>query len=395
MAGIFGSDPAAARTLAVIGDPADPGAAQTALHAARDALSTRRLVVITTSPGLTGFFATLHAEQPGLGITLLRVPATADGLRAARCYARAEPGEFRELIIGSDGTARQPVLAALAVPGGADFPLDASDVVLVSRASGGAALALAQVLACSGAAVAIIGQAGPERDTAVVAGLEELRLAGARITYEVVDATHPADMVMAVQRIERRFGPVTAVAHAAPPCPPVPVASLGESDLREHLATAQGALRDLISPVATRRLRLILTAGWVAGRYGLPRQALLGLASTGLARQAAAVAAEITGCRALHVDLPGWAGTGLGEEPGLAASMAQSGTAAIEVSEASRLLLKLLTTAGLPAAVAVHGRAAARPPGCQARRQLARWRRRRPGTAGSCAASGFIIRGSS
>jgi enediyne polyketide synthase len=357
VAGIFGSDPAAARTLAVIGDPAGPGAAQTALHAARDALSTRRLVVLTTGPGLTGFFATLHAEQPGLGVTVLRIPATPDGLRAARCYARAEPGEFRELIIAADGTARPPVLAALAVPGGDDFPLGGGDVVLVSRASGGAALALAQVLACSGAAVAIVGQAGPERDTAVVAGLEELRLAGARITYEVVDATHPADMVMAVQRIERRFGPVTAIAHAAPPGPPVPVAALDERILREHLTAAQGALRDLLSPVAARRLRLILTAGSVAGRYGLPRQALLGLASTGLARQAAAVAGEITGCLALHVDLPGWAGTGLGEEPGLAASMAESGTAAITVGEASRLLLKLLTTSGRPAAVAVHGRA--------------------------------------
>ncbi|HEU5416874.1 MAG TPA: beta-ketoacyl synthase N-terminal-like domain-containing protein [Streptosporangiaceae bacterium] len=355
-AATFGSDPAAARTLAVIGDPARPGAGPAALHAAQDALRTRRLVVVTTDRELTGFFGTLHAEHPELGVTVLRVPPTADGLRAARSYARAEPGEFRELIIAADGTARRPALAAVAVPGGGDFPLGAGDVVLVSRASGGAALALAQILACSGAAVAIVGQAGPERDAAVVAGLEELRLAGARITYEVVDTTSPADMVMAVQRIERRFGPVTAVAHAIAPCPPVPVAGLTERVLRDHLAAAHGALRDLLSPVAARRLRLILTVGSVAGRYGLPRQGLLAVTSTGLARQAAAVAGEITGCRALHVDLPGWARSGLGDEPGLAASMAESGTAALEVGDASRLLLKMLTSASMPASVAVHGR---------------------------------------
>ena len=176
--------------------------------------------MLTTGPGLTGLFASLHAEQPSLGITVLRVPATADGPRLARRYARAEPGAFREVVIAADGTAREPVLTACAAAGGGEFPLGPTDVALVSRSSGTAALALAQVLACCGAAVAVIGQPGPEEGGGVVAGLEELRLAGARVAYEVVNPADPADLALAVRRVERRLGPVTAIAHAVGPARP-------------------------------------------------------------------------------------------------------------------------------------------------------------------------------
>ena len=117
--------------------------------------------MVTHSPGLTGLFASLHAEQPELGITVLRVPATPDGPRPARRFATAEPGPFRELVIAADGTAREPVLTAGEAAGGGEFPLGPTDVALISRSSGTAALALAQVLACCGAAVALIGPARP------------------------------------------------------------------------------------------------------------------------------------------------------------------------------------------------------------------------------------------
>ena len=171
---VFGEDPAAGRLLAVIGDPGAAGAPQAALaaaqQAAQDGTAAGRLVVITTGKGLTGLFASLHAEQPALGITVLHVPATADGPRLARPYARAEPGQFRELVIAPDGTAREPALAECAVTGGAEFPLGPADVTLVSRSSGTAALALAQVLACCGAAVAVIGQPAPDEGGGVDRG---------------------------------------------------------------------------------------------------------------------------------------------------------------------------------------------------------------------------------
>jgi hypothetical protein len=68
----------------------------------------------------------------------------------------------------------------------------------------------------------------------------------------------------------------------------------------------------------------------------------------------------------LHVDLPGWSTRGLGERPDLASQLADADTTALDVSAASRLLLKILTTPALPARLALHGRVGAlasrRPP---------------------------------
>ncbi len=357
----FSGDPAAGRVLAVIGDPAAPGAAGSALLAAQDALAVGRLVVLTTGPGLTGLFASLHAEQPSLGVTVLRGPATAAGLALARPHARAEPGRFRELVVGPDGSAREPVPVVREVPGGGEFPLGPCDVALVSRSSGAAALALARVLACCGAAVAVIGQPEPDEGDGVVAGLEELRLAGARVAYEVVHAADPAAMALAVRRVERRLGPVTAIAHAAGSGPAVPVAGLAPHALAARLAAERAALRNLLLPVSQQRLRLILTFGSVAAWYGLPRQGLLALAAATVAGQAEAAAARIPGCRSLHIDVPGWSDAGLRGRADLEQSMAAGGTAAISTAAASRLLLKVLATPGLPDRIAVHGRAGARP----------------------------------
>ncbi len=92
------------------------------------------------------------------------------------------PGEFRELSIDAAGRRRVPVMVPVAVPGGGAFPLGPDDVVLVSRGTQGAGLALAQVLACCGSPVAVVGRAGPEEDPAMMRGLEQLRSAGARIS---------------------------------------------------------------------------------------------------------------------------------------------------------------------------------------------------------------------
>lgn len=353
---LFPDEPGAGRTLAVIGDSDDPDARAAALSAAADAISTGQLLVISHGAGFTGFWASLHAEHPALGITLLRVPQSAAGLRAARRHAATVPGRFRELSIDTAGRPREPVMLPAEVPGGGAFPLGPTDVVLVSRGTKGAGLALAQVLACCGSPVAVIGRAGPQEDPAVVCGLEQLRSAGARIAHEVIDAANPADMAAAMQRIERRLGPVTAVGHAAMAGRPRLVAELTEDEFRAHAAAGTAGLRDLVSSIKTDRLRLIITFGSVVARYGMAGQSLLALASGSLAEQAQRLSDAIDGCRAVHVDWPGWSGAGFGERADLAAGLAQARILPIPIRHGSRQLLKMLATPGLPARVAVHGR---------------------------------------
>jgi enediyne polyketide synthase len=362
----FTADPAARQTLAVLEDPADEQSCSTAVAAARDATSTGELVVVTTSAGFTGFFATLHAEQPSIGVTVLRVPPDTASTAIVLPLARAEPGQFRELVIAADGTASEPVLAEVPLPGGAAFPLGPGDVLVVSRATGGAGLALARVLACSGAGIAFVGRAAEHDDTELVAGLEELRSAGARVGYEIVDIGDPASLTGAIRRIEDRLGPVTAIAHAASPADPVPILDITDAAARAYPAGQPDSLEALAGSVGDAQLKLIISIGTVAGRYGLAGFGLHALARGALVSRAAELAGARTGCRALHVDLPAWSTQRLGEHPELAAQLAAADTAALDVGAASRLLLRVLTTPSLPPSLALHGRvgglASCRPP---------------------------------
>jgi enediyne polyketide synthase len=366
LGGQFAADPAARQTLAVLEDPADEQSCSAAVAAAHDAASTGELVVITTSAGFTGFFATLHAEQPSIGVTVLRVPPEATSPAAILAVARAEPGMFRELVIASDGMASEPVLTEVQLPGGTDFPLGPDDVLVISRATGGAGLALARVLACNGTGIAMVGRAGEYDDTELIAGLEELRSAGARIGYEIIDVGDPVSLAAAIRRVEGRLGPVTAIAHAASPADSDLVLNIADAAVRSHPAGQVGVLEALVGSVPHGQLKLIISFGSVAGRYGLAGYGLHALGCGALVSRAVELAAARTGCQALHVDLPAWSTRGLGERPDLAAQLAGADTPALDVSTASRLLLKVLTTPGLPARLALHGRvgglASSRPP---------------------------------
>jgi enediyne polyketide synthase len=112
---VFEDDPAATGVLAVIGDLADPDAAATLVTAAQEAVTAGAggtLVVITPAAGLAGFCASLHAEHPSLGITLIRTANSMAGLLAAQRYAAASDGQFRELVLDTKGEPREPVMVA-------------------------------------------------------------------------------------------------------------------------------------------------------------------------------------------------------------------------------------------------------------------------------------------
>ena len=363
---VFRHDQAAPRALAVLGRMDDPATSRAAVLAASAAISTGQLVAISRGPGPAGLWASLHAEHPETGITVIRAPLTADGMAAAQRVAAAPAGAFRELVIGEDGTVTEPVHYPIDALGDGQFPLGPEDVVLISRGSGAAGLALAQVLACSGAAIAIVGRFHPAGDEQVVAGLEQLRGAGARIGYELVDLADHAALVAAVRRIEARYGCVTAIGHATGSLPRVVAANLTpqavHGQVRAHtapldqLAAAARAVARSGSGTRQGRLRLIVTCGSVTSRYGLAGEAIGAFVTGALADFGAETAAGTPGCLAHHADWPAWSGEALGERADLTDAMALAGYAAMPVGEGSRLLLKALATDGLPGRLAIHGR---------------------------------------
>ncbi|HTA10994.1 MAG TPA: beta-ketoacyl synthase N-terminal-like domain-containing protein, partial [Streptosporangiaceae bacterium] len=358
---LFTADPVAGRTLAIVEDPADERSRATAVEAARDAISTGELVVVTTCAEFTGFFASLHAEHPAIGITILRVPAEGVSPDVIHPYATAETGQFRELVIDQAGQASQPVLAEVPITGGGEFPLGPEDVIVISRSAAGAGLALAQVLACCGTGVAVVGRAGEYDDTDLVAGLEELRSAGARVGYEVIDVGDQPSLAAAVRRIEDRLGKVTALAHGARGDDHVPVLELTDAQVRMQLADEMSTLDLLAGSIRPGQLKLLISIGTVADRYGLAGSSVHALSTGALSSRMAELAGASIGCRHLHVDMPAWSASSLGDRPELAAELAAADAPALAVSDASRMLLKLMTTPDLPGSVALHGRVGGLP----------------------------------
>ena len=334
---VFDNDPAARGVLAVIGDPADPEACATLAEAAREAVTGGQLVVITPGTGLAGFCASLHAEHPWLGITLLRTAETADGLLAAQRFAATEPGQLRELVLDAAGAPLEPVIMPTEPASEDLFPLGPSDVVLVSGAAGGGSIAATALLTGCGAALAVLGPADPDQATATADWLERLRETGARVGYEPADLADPDQAEAAVGRLEQRFGPVTAVIHATAAGAARRSADISGEDLHAQVSGQADGLINVLGAVNAAKLRLLVTSGPVSARYGAAGQGAASLASTALAEQARRLGPGLPGCRILHVD---WSGDGT----------------PIGVQQVSRLLLSLLASADAPPRVAIHGR---------------------------------------
>jgi len=339
---VFEDDPAARGVLAVIGNPADPDACATLVEAARDAIADGRLVVITPRFGLAGFCASLHAEHPSLGITLLRTAESAEGLLAARRFAATEPGQFHELVLDEAGAPLEPAIS-VAEPRRDPFPLGPADVLLVSGADG---LAVAEMLAECGTRLAVLGSADLGEDAATDARLERLRSDGARISYEKADITDPGQAAAVIASIEQRLGPVTAVIHAASVSAARMCADTSGEDLRALVSSQADGLTNVLQAISAAKLRLVVTCGSVAARYGAAGYCAGSLASTALAEQARRLGPSLPGCRVLHVDWPGQA----------AAVPAWPGGGTRTPAAASGPLLRLLATAEPPARVAIHGR---------------------------------------
>src|SRR5207245_469511 len=163
---------------------------------------------------------------------------TIGGIRAARAVAAVSPGEFRELVTDADGAVREPVMLPVPASGGAPFPLSQDDVVLVSRDSGTAGVVFAQVAACAGAAVVVVG-------------------------------------------------------HGTGQLPHLAVADLTDDAMLLHQREAAAALANLLGAVAPDQLRLIATFGSAAARHGLASEGAQALASAALAGHGQQLAAGL------------------------------------------------------------------------------------------------------
>jgi enediyne polyketide synthase len=350
------ADPAAT-DLVYVPDAAAPDSVATLLAAARAAISSGTLVAVTHGSALSGFLRALRLEHPEVGITLLRVPATAEGLRAAVRYAAVQPGGWRELVLDADCDVSEPVVRPLWNIGNGEMPLGPDDVLLVSGGGKGIGYECAAALArACGASLALVGRASPDRDEVLRANLDKLREAGVRAAYESVDVTDPVAVASGVRSLAQELGPITSLLHASGVNEPTRFDALDESLVRAHLAPKISGLRNVLAALDPRQLRVLVTFGSVIGRYGLAGECHYALANGGMRAEAERLAGELAECRVLNLDWSVWAGAGMGEQLGVLDALLRLDVTAIPVTEGVDTFLQLLQTPDLPTTVAVHGR---------------------------------------
>ena len=354
---VFEDDPAATSVLAVIGDLADPDGSRTLIAAAKAAITAGSLVVITPSAGLAGFCASLHAEHPSLGITLIRTADSMAGLLAAQRFAATEPGRFRELALDAAGAAREPVMVAAVAPDPLTRPEPDRGAAgqLPGRSAGvrlgpserrtgqwraGDILAIAQLLADSGARLALVG--GPARPAEVAAvnlAVAGLRRTGTAVSYATADITDPDQAEAVVARIEQQAGPVTAVCYPASSGPRSGCTELPADQVRELISAQADGLSNLLGAVRAARLRLLMTISPLPARYGAARHGAASLSAAALAEQARRLGQSLPGCRVLHADVP-W----------------PPGRSPATPAELGRLLMNALGQGPAVTRIAIHGR---------------------------------------
>ncbi|OLE25264.1 MAG: hypothetical protein AUG49_11350 [Catenulispora sp. 13_1_20CM_3_70_7] len=328
-------------------------------HTARRALPDRGLVVVTHGSGLSGFLGSLHQEFPELGLTLLRVPASEAGIRAAAWYASAEPGRLRELVMTEDGVIHRPRMLpanSCASPED-DSLLGPGDVVLVTGGAKGIGHECAAALARrAGSRLGLLGRARPESDPVLRRHLDALIAAGLTVSYAQADLADPAAVGRAVRELESALGPVTAVVHAAGVNEPAAFDAIDEAELERHLAPKVRGLDAVLAAVPPRRLKVLIAFGSVIGRYGLPGECHYGLANGLLRQRAEKLAEESPSCRVRVVDWSVWSGAGMGERLGVLDELTRRDVTAIPVHDGVSAFLDLIDAADLPVSVAVHGR---------------------------------------
>lgn len=239
---------------------------------------------------------------------------------------------FHECVLTTDGKCLTPNFLPLTGDAQAQHPIDASDVVVVTGGASGIGAECALRLAeTTHAAIALIGRR-PADDEAVRAILDRAAQGKLRCLYRAADVTDAATLRAAFADIEREFGVITVLLHAAGRNEPRAFDRLDADELAQTLAPKVHGLRNALA--AAPNLRRVIAFGSIIGRLGLEGEAHYALANAAAADIVARWASERENARGLTIEWSAWSGLGMGERLGTIERLADRGVTALGVDDA-------------------------------------------------------------
>ena len=316
-------------------------------------------VLVQHGWGGSSFARSLHLEMPALATRVVNVPPKDSRVVEWVVAEVLTATAFSEAHYTTDGRRLEPRLTLV------DFSeshleqesaLGTDDVLLVTGGGKGIAAECALALGReTGAGLALIGRSDPAADKKLADNLARIA-AGVRSCYVCADVTDAKAIRAAVAKVEREFGPVTAVLHGAGTNTPRLISGLDAAAFRRTVVPKTRGARNVLAAVRAGRLRLFITFGSIIARTGFPGEADYGTANEWLTALTREYQTRHPRCRCLALEWSLWSGMGMGERLGRVESLIQQGITPITADEGVRTLCELVRRSMPEVALVLTGR---------------------------------------
>ncbi|MFD9739259.1 SDR family NAD(P)-dependent oxidoreductase [Umezawaea sp. NPDC059074] len=300
----------------------------------------------------------VHHGHPAASAIARAVGAEIDGCRVAA--VEIAPGDRLPVLPVGGGTVRvrdgraEQLATSVRVLRGADIPLEAGEVCLVTGGADGITARCAAALAeRTGCTLVLVGRSEPDSER-VREGLRALP--GAH--YLAGDVTDP-DQVRAIVAAAGAHGPVRGLLHGAGVNAPRPLGDVTATSLADTTAPKATALRALLDEIDDPRL--VVGFGSVIGRIGLHGQSEYCVANELMRAELEAWAVAHPRCRARLLEWSAWSDVGMAHRMGVLSPLRDRGVAPIDPEEGTAALLAAVGDPDAPVTLLVTGRFPATP----------------------------------
>jgi enediyne polyketide synthase len=317
-----------------------------------------KFVLVQLGTSAAGLARTLHLEAPHITTCVVNIPEShPQAIEWVMAEVQAARG-FLEVYYDAEGRRSEKVMQLLPLSDSSgELPLTRDDVLVVTGGGKGITAECAIAIAKeSGARLALIGRAAPETDLVLAANLERMTVAGLEFKYISADINDAMAVREAIEKVEREFGPVTAILHGAARNEPQLLASLDEDSFQRTLSVKVQGARNLLAAVDPEKLRVLIGFGSVIARTGLPGEADYAVANEWLRCLIEEWKTSHPACRCLAIDWSIWSDIGMGARLARTDRLVRAGIIPIPPEQGVAMLLRLLRQSIDLVSVVVMGR---------------------------------------
>ncbi len=270
---------------------------------------------------------------------------------------------FVEVGYTADAARRVPVMRPFEYKKSQSSILTKDDVLLVTGGGRGIAVDCALAIAReSGCKVVLLGRTKLDANGSSSAA-EELRTTMKRFQdnqcvhrYYTCDVTDRSSVQQTIEAINKEFGNITAVLHAAGSNIPQAARNLTRDAIEMTLAPKLQGTENIVQTLQKNSVKMFLTFGSIIGQTGMRGECAYAFANEWMNLKLLQMQAQHPSMRCLSLNWSVWSGSGMGERLGSIDALMREGITPIEVEQGVKELLLLMQCESSISEILVTGR---------------------------------------